>query len=154
MGRRRLTGMILRVSISVWIVIAGICATAAYSGMPEDKEHPVESRNIEEKWGIKVLSMRLTAGGYMLDFRYRVGDAPKASPLFSRKINPYLIDQASGAKFMVPESPKVGALRQTKEPVAGKNYFIMFANPGKYIKKGSKVTVVIGDLKAENLAVE
>lgn len=90
----------------------------------------------------------------MLDFRYRVLDAEKASPLFSRKIKPYLIDQATGATFGVPEPPKVGALRQTRKPVADRNYFIIFANPGEYIKKGSKVTVVIGDVRIENLIVD
>jgi hypothetical protein len=154
MERIRSVKMILRVALAVWILITGIYITAAYAEMQEKKAQPVESQNFEERWGIKILSIRLTAGGYMLDFRYSVGDAQKASPIFSRKINPYLIDQTSGAKFMVPESPKVGALRQTKKPVAGKNYFIMFANPGQYIKKGNKVTVVIGDFKAENLTVQ
>jgi len=111
-------------------------------------------QDINEKWGIKALSMRLSAGGYMLDFRYRVTDAEKASPLFSRAIKPFLIDQATSAKFLVAESPKVGALRQTRKPKADKNYFIIFANPGNYVKKGSKVTVVIGELKIEDLVVE
>lgn len=111
-------------------------------------------RSLEEKFGIKTLSMRTSAGGHMLDFRYRVINAGKASPLFSRKIKPYLIDQESGAKLGVPEAPKIGALRQTRKPVADKNYFIIFSNSGKYVKQGSKVTVVIGDFRAENLVVE
>jgi hypothetical protein len=90
----------------------------------------------------------------MLDFRYRVLDAEKAAPLFDRKNKAHLIDQATGAKFLVPESPKVGALRTTRPPQVGKNYFIIFANPGKYIKKGNTVTVVVGDFKVENLVVE
>lgn len=113
-----------------------------------------DAAEIEKEWGIQILSMRLSAGGYMLDFRYRVTDPEKAAPLFGRKIKPKLIDQASGATFMVPEPPKVGALRQTRTPKAGKNYFIIFANPGNYVKKGNKVTVAMGEFKAENLVVE
>jgi len=45
----------------------------------------------EEKWGICPNGIRLSAGGYMLDFRYRVFDKEKAAPLFSREITPYLI---------------------------------------------------------------
>lgn len=122
--------------------------------------HGVSHRDIaaidelEAGWGVKVLAIRLSANGYLLDFRYKVIDAEKAAPLFSREIKPYLLDQASGAVFGVPSSPKVGSLRQTRPPVAGKNYFIMFANPANYVKKGSKVSVVIGDLKIENLTVE
>jgi hypothetical protein len=110
--------------------------------------------DIEKKWGIRPVAVLLSAGGYMLDFRYHVSDAEKAAPLFSRQIKPYIIEQSSGAKFFVPETAKVGALRQTRKPYPDKNYFIIFGNPAKYVKKGNKVTVVIGDLKIENLAVE
>lgn len=109
---------------------------------------------LESRWGVEFLAIRLSAEGYLLDFRYKVIDAEKAAPLFSREIKPYLLDQASGSVFGVPSSPKVGSLRQTRPPVAGKNYFIMFANPDNYVKQGNKVSVVIGDLKIENLTVE
>jgi len=118
---------------------------------PKEQQEP----SLEEKWGIKILSIRQSANGYMLDFRYRVIDSGKASLLLSRKEKPYLIDQASGARFMVPSAPKVGPLRQTAiKPIADRNYFTLFANPGKYVKPGSKVTVVIGEFRAENLVVE
>jgi hypothetical protein len=141
--------------IWVMIALASLVGAPSHSEVKDQsKELSKDPLGIEEKWGVKVLYIKQSAGGYMLDFRYKVTDAEKASPLFDRKIKPYLIDQASGAKFLVPESPKVGALRQTRKPVAEKNYFIIFANPGKYIKNGNKVTVVIGDFKAENLTVQ
>ena len=118
---------------------------------PKEQQEP----SLEEKWGIKILSIRQSANGYMLDFRYRVINPDKASLLLSRKEKPYLIDQASGARFMVPSAPKVGPLRQTAiKPIADRNYFILFANPGKYVKPGNKVTVVIGEFRAQNLVVE
>ncbi|RMG84918.1 MAG: hypothetical protein D6708_16425, partial [Candidatus Dadabacteria bacterium] len=36
---------------------------------------------VREKWGIEVVGVMLSAGGYMLDFRYRVVDPEKAKPL-------------------------------------------------------------------------
>lgn len=118
---------------------------------PKEQQEP----SLEEKWGIKILSIRQSANGYMLDFRYRVIDPDKASLLLSRKEKPYLIDQASGARFMVPSAPKVGPLRQTAiKPIADRNYFILFANPGKYVKPGNRVTVVIGEFRVQNLVVE
>lgn len=110
--------------------------------------------DIKEKWGVEIERMRLTANGYMLDFRYRVLDPLKAMPLFDRNIKPYLIDEATGAMFAVPDPPKIGALRTTRKPKPDRNYFIMFANPGKFVKPGNKVTVVIGDFRAENLIVQ
>ena len=110
--------------------------------------------DVEKTWGIRIEGIRLSAADYMLDFRYRVIDPVKAAPLFNRKTKPYLIDQESGAKFMVPSPPKVGPLRTSDPPQADRTYFIMFGNPGKYVKKGNKVTVVIGDFRLEDLIVE
>jgi hypothetical protein len=108
-----------------------------------------------DKWGIEVDAIRLTAGNYMLDFRYRVVDAEKASQIIGPKTRPFLVDQASGVKLDVPTPPKIGPLRQTRSrPVAGKSYFIFFANPGQYVKTGSKVTVVMSNLRIENLTVQ
>uniref|UniRef100_A0A831U0L1 Uncharacterized protein n=1 Tax=Geobacter metallireducens TaxID=28232 RepID=A0A831U0L1_GEOME len=113
-----------------------------------------QQTGMEQQWGVKVLRISLTAEGQMLDFRYRVLDAEKAKSLFSRQHKAYLIDEATGARFLVPESPKIGALRTTREPKPDRNYFIIFVNPGRYVKKGNKVTVVIGDFRAEHLVVE
>lgn len=113
-----------------------------------------EKAAVSGDWGIEILAIRQSAAGYMLDMRYKVIDAEKAIPIFDRKVRPYLIDQASGAKFAVPNPPKTGPLRTSDRPQAGRNYFIFFANPGRFIKPGSKVTVVIGDFRAENLTVE
>jgi hypothetical protein len=111
--------------------------------------------NIEKKWGIQIQGIRLSAADYMLDFRYKIIDPNKAAPLLDRQTKPYLVDQQSGAKLIVPTPPKVGSLRQkSHEPISGKIYFVMFSNPGKLVKKGNKVTVVIGDFKTENLIVE
>lgn len=117
---------------------------------------PADSKtaSIAERWGIEVSSLRRTAAGYMLDFRYRVVDAEKAAPLFRRKTNPYLIDQETGAKFIVPNLGKVGPLRNSNTPKPGRGYFMFFANPGGFVQAGNMVTVVIGDFRLEDLIVQ
>jgi hypothetical protein len=112
------------------------------------------AKSIEEQWGIQVLGIQRTAANYMLDFRYRVVDAEKAEPIFERKTRPYVLDQESGAKLIVFSSPKTGPLRSTDTPKIDRNYFTIFANPGRFIQAGNKVTVVIGDFKVENLIVQ
>jgi len=110
--------------------------------------------NIEERWGIQILSIRLSANDHMLDFRYRVIDPEKAHMLTQKQINPYLIDQATGKKLNVART-RLGPMRQTTvKPISGRNYAILFGNTNKMVKAGSKVTVVIADFKAENLVVE
>jgi|GEM_PF-678778 len=112
-----------------------------------------EATDLAEKWGIEILGVRQSAAGHMLDFRYRVVDAEKASPLFVRQTKPYLIDQASGKVLAVPNLAKVGPLRSSNQPQAGRTYWMFFGNPG-VVKAGGKVSVVIGDFKVENLTVQ
>ncbi|MFZ5530315.1 MAG: hypothetical protein ACOY4U_04600 [Pseudomonadota bacterium] len=111
---------------------------------------------LEEALGIKIAGIRLSAAGYMIDFRYRVTDPAKAAPLLDRKIKPYLFDEGGGAQLAIPDTPKLGQLRSSgrSKVMPDRNYYIMFANPGRYLKPGSKVTLVLGDLKVENLSVE
>lgn len=109
---------------------------------------------IEKAWGIAIQGVRLTAADYMLDFRYRVVDPEKAARLHGLEIKPYLIDAESGSRLGVPSSPKIGTLRQgTKAPVKDKTYFMLFANPGRFVKQGGKVTLVLGDLVVRDIAV-
>jgi hypothetical protein len=121
----------------------------------EKNDGSVQHKSLADDWGITVLGVQLSAAGYMLDFRYKVTDPEKALPLMSRDAKTYLVDQETGAKLYVPSPPKVGQLRQkSSQPQVGRTYFILFANPGRFIKVGSKVTVAIGDCRIENLIVE
>ena len=122
-------------------------------------EHGAEkeksTKSIKEKWGVDNFRVRLTSAGYMLDVRYRVYDKTKAKPLFSRKLRPYAIEEASNVKYGVPASPKVGFLRQAPSHIKeNKEYFLMIANPGKRLKPGDKLTLVIGDFRIEHLTIE
>ncbi len=108
----------------------------------------------EKKWGIQITAFRLSGNGNIIDFRYRVTDPEKALVLADPKAKPLLIDQDTGARLHVPSMPKVGQLRGTGEKlVAGKVYITLFTNPGKAAKKGDKLTLTVGDFRAENLVL-
>lgn len=145
---------------TLWVGLA-LLIFLALAGPVMGSEAPAETvsqeamaKSIEEQWGIQVLGIQRTAANYMLDFRYRVVDAEKAEPIFQRKTRPYVLDQESGTKLIVFSSPKTGPLRSTDTPKIDRNYFTIFANPGRFIQAGNKVTVVIGDFKVENLIVQ
>ncbi len=109
----------------------------------------------EQRWGIEVAGIRLSAAGYMLDFRYRVLDAGKASPVLNRRVKPYLIVESNGAKLSVPNTPKLGLLRQVASGAnPDRTHFMLFANPGQMVQSGNKVTLVMGDLKVEDIVVQ
>lgn len=114
-------------------------------------------RKLEKDWGIRVVGLRSTMSGMMVDFRYKVTDALKASPLLDINTPAYLLVEKNKARLGVPNSVKIGALRQTinaRKVQEGRDYFILFGNPGaKYIKRGDKATLVIGDMKVEHLTL-
>jgi hypothetical protein len=136
---------------SVVLIISG-CAAA----VPEAPSPPAPHSEIEKQLGIQIVGLRRSSGGYMLDFRYRVLDPAKAASLLDRKISPYLLDEATGAQLGVPDAPKVGQLRPTSRNnvIPGRNYYILFANPGRYLSAGSQVTLIAGDVRIRQLTVE
>jgi hypothetical protein len=117
-----------------------------------------EQGSYEERWGVEPLGVQLSAAGYMLDFRLKVLDPGKAAPLLVRKTKSHLIVEKTGAVFQVASSPKIGALRatvRTEEMVKqDRIYGTLFANPGRYVKTGDRVTVVMGEMKVEHLVVQ
>jgi hypothetical protein len=148
-----LKAVIFLMMVGLYLQTIG-CATLSGDRALESVDEPEQS-GIEKELGIIILGVRLTGAGYMLDFRYRVSDPEKAAPLLNQKLKPYLIDQTSGAKLLVPSLPKVGALRQ-RSGRSDSNWtsFILFSNPGKLVKQSGLVTVVIGNLRIEDLIVE
>ena len=118
--------------------------------------HLSESKKkaLSDKWGIELVAMRSTAEGHMVDFRYKVLDAEKAAPLFKRQTKPYLIHQESGKALAVPNTAKIGSLRNSNTPQEGRIYWMFFGNHQRLVQKGDKVTVAIGDFRATDLEVE
>jgi len=155
------TGNILRVicmtGATLWLGMT-LSLTSVLAGIPQPSASTDQEvkKNVEERWGVRVESLRLSAAGNMLDFRYRILDPEKAAYLVDRRNKPYLTDQASGKVLTVPTTAKVGPMRQTLRaglPQKDKVYFILFGNP-HVVKQGDRVTVAIGDFKAENVIVE
>jgi len=55
---------------------------------------------------------------------------------------------------VVPSLEKVGKLRQSSTPQAGKSYWMAFSNKGRLVKRGDRVNVVIGKFRADGLVVD
>lgn len=116
---------------------------------------PASMASVREKWGIEITSLRMSGRGHLIDLRYRVFDPVKAAMVGDPRYQPCMIDQATGTKLKIPNTPKLGPLRQSSTRLeAGKIYFMLFANSGRLVKSGSKVTVTIGEFRVENLIVE
>jgi len=105
-------------------------------------------------WGIDSLSVKAVESGELIRFTWRVLDSDKAKSLNDVKIEPFLIDPAARAKLVVPELPFMGKMRVKSTPAAGGIYWMAFSNPGKVVKPGDHVNVVIGQFHADGLVVQ
>jgi hypothetical protein len=105
-------------------------------------------------WGVDSLGVKWAESGEVIRFNYRVLDADKARQLNDKKAEPFLIDPQAGVKLVVPSLEKVGQLRQSSTPEAGKSYWMAFSNKGRRVKQGDHVNIVIGQFKAEGLVVQ
>ena len=105
-------------------------------------------------WGVDSLSVKAVESGELIRFSYRVLDPAKAKVLNNKKSEPSLIDPQAGVSLVVPSMEKVGQLRQTGTPEAGKTYWMAFSNKGRKVKPKHRVNIVIGTFRAEGLEVQ
>lgn len=137
--------------------------TAALSGLPGTKPPPQLSatewraRNglyYKRNWGVEVVGVKPVSSGYMLEFRYRILDPDKAKMLNDMKERAYVIDDATGTRLAVPAMENIGELRSGAAPKIDRTYFMIFGNPGKLVKPGSRIDVVVGNFRVDNLIVD
>src|ERR1035438_2916020 len=105
-------------------------------------------------WGVDELSVKWTESGEVIRFAFRVLDADKAKTLNDKNLEPTLNDPQAGVSLVIPQLEKVGKLRQTGTPEAGKAYWMAFSNKGRLVKRGDRVSVVIGNFRADGLVVD
>lgn len=127
---------------------------ATTSAMEDGESAEGEETNPNAEWGIEITSVRLTANDHMIDFRYRVLDADKAKELFVRQNKPRMVHDETGLVLSVPETAKVGPLRNSNMPKEGKIYWMFFGNAGKLVKPGDTVSVTIGEFEVDDIVVE
>jgi hypothetical protein len=105
-------------------------------------------------WGVDTLVVKWTESGEVIRFSYRVLDPAKAAPLNDKRSEPLLNDPKAGVQLVVPSMEKIGQLRQSSTPEAGKSYWMAFSNKGRLVKRGDHVDVVVGKFRANGLVVD
>jgi hypothetical protein len=132
-------------------------ASPARAGAPVHFVPPLSRRAqmyYEGVWGVNDFTVKYTESGEMIRFSWRVLDPAKAARLNDKEAEPVLLDPQAGVKLKVPQMEKVGKLRQSSAPIAGKSYWMAFSNVGRRVRPGDRVSVEIGQFRAINLVVE
>jgi hypothetical protein len=152
MLRLRSIGLLWPTALAIAGLFQPSLCPAASPGEVQPKQPPIS--NAEKNAGIRVVSLRPTGGGQMLDLRFQVIEPEKAKTVLDKKKKAYLLDGKTGKTLPVPVT-KAGPMRQsTPKPEAGRIYFILFSNPGGMVKEGSRVSLVIGDFRKDDIIVD
>src|SRR3989304_1967752 len=102
---------------------------------PQARAELISERAFEDRYGIRITLIGVTAAGGLIDFRFKVLDAEKAEPLMRDPANlPALIVEDSGVTLKAPE----GMVRNL-ELNNGSAYFILYSNVPEAIKPGTSV---------------
>lgn len=108
----------------------------------------INSEELEEKYGLQVVLIGVTAGGGMVDFRFKILDVDKAKALLDNHANmPQLIPDGSKTRLGIPGS-------HSPNYANGKVYYMLFGNAGGIIKPGKLVEVAFGNVILEAIAAQ
>jgi len=160
MAAREIHPMKQSVPSSTWrkaLALVALCASAAAAAQaPAVPAAPEPVQRLEDL-GVELVGVRLSGADFLIDVRYRVKDVAKAQALMERKVQPVLVNEATGDRYYVPQAPKLGSLRQSatvKQPAQlDKVYFMLFANPDRKLRSGEKVTLHAGESTVKGLVV-
>lgn len=142
----------LRIPRYVWVVIVGVILL--FTGLLlyqvwtsySNQDDAIDA--IEERYGIRITMLAVTAGGGAVDFRFQVVDPDKASVyLHGTEDLPVLIVEGSGARIEAPNHAHTTAYQY------GIVYYMLYGNPRSVIRPGTKVTAVLGDLRLRHIVV-
>jgi hypothetical protein len=107
-----------------------------------------------DRWGIDQIHIHRSAGGHLLDLRFRVVDPSKAAAVLARAATIHVLDTKSGTELEVPSTPKAGPLRNSGQPEIGRSYFALFTNPANLVRHGDRVSLLIDGQQIADLLVQ
>jgi hypothetical protein len=92
----------------------------------------------------------VTGGGGLLDLRYQVVDPNKAVTVHENRTPPAIIDERTGLVLnrLLMGHAHTGQLKPAV------SYYLVFENTGNWVRRGSEVTVLLGDAQVEHVVVK
>ena len=157
MHNREISHASLRLAVSIMLLLILSSCTAGLRKAPGNDDGTISRQEAVEKYGVEIVAVRRSAADAIIDIRYTVVDSDKAEFMMDRTLDAYLLDQSTGKVVEVPNTSRIGPLRQTMrfgKPEAGRTYFLLFGNPDQLMRKSSLVTLMVGEMKIRDLEVE
>lgn len=125
---------------------AASASDAAASAEQRTAATTISLKTLEERYGVRLRLLAVTALGGMVDLRYVITDHTKATALAQYLGQIELVDDNSGTTLKMATGH---GMHRNDRIEDGQLNFHFFANAGNAIKQGNPVTVVIGPVRLE-----
>jgi hypothetical protein len=118
--------------------------------VPVSWQRPVVSADgLIQRSGVKITQVAVTGDGGLVDLRFEIVDPGRASAVHDPATPPAVVDEESGLVVheLFMNHSHTGPYK------AGVTYYLVFNNPGNWIRHGSKVSVMLGNAQVEHVRV-
>jgi hypothetical protein len=118
---------------------------ALQGGSPLRGVVPVSQGALEEKYGLRVNLVAVTAAGGFVDVRMKIVDGEKSKLILGDKNNFPALYTEQGVILNAPAETK----SQKIEFITGGYLYIMYPNSGNAVKQDTPVTILFGNIALE-----
>jgi hypothetical protein len=140
-------------------IAAVVSSIGAYAGVAhvQTVRHPTRvaavppnSAAVEQRWGIRVSHLGVSADGGLVEVRFMVLDSDRALELLSKDKNLPVLHVDGTARVV-----RSAAMMPMKHEVAvGRSAFVLYRNTGGAVHPGSSVTLQFGSLRLPDVVVD
>lgn len=134
---------LLLVALAAWMI------ASQYSGSFWPDQAAMAQAAFEEATGIRLVRVASTAQGGMIDLQYQVMDPDKALIIHDDENPPTLIDDATGLVLATPFHD-----HGFKKLRPALTYHVLIVNGDGLLKRGSTVTLIVGQSRLEHVVVQ
>jgi hypothetical protein len=107
----------------------------------------ISQDELEQKYGLRLDLVAVTAAGGFVDVRIRLVDGEKAKALLSEKGNFPALSVGTNVVLQAPEDVRSQEIQFEKDGTM----FILYANLGGAVQTGTPVTVRFGDIAVDSI---
>ena len=144
--------------------LTGVLAVAALAVVMTRHEDPVEpAAAVPASWvrpavtadglalrsGVTIRQVAVTGAGGLLDLRFKVLDPDKAHAIHDPRTPPAVVDERTGLviNHLLMNHSHSGEYKPAV------TYYLVFENTANWVRRGSKVTVLLGNAQVEHVVV-
>ena len=137
--------LILVLVLTVLVTVAVYVINANRANALPPKASMISQSALEEKYGLRVNLVAVTAAGGFVDVRIKIANGEKAKLLLTDTGNFPALSTEDGVSLNAPEDTRSQEIRFDDNG----NLFIMYPNSRNAIQPGTPVTILFGDIALE-----